>query len=51
MSFPRIIEAALELQGLVRRCSAEDLVVHKAFASREIDWRDVDACSCAKAAS
>lgn len=23
-------------------CSAEDLIVHKAFASREIDWIDVD---------
>lgn len=23
-------------------CSAEDLIVHKAFASRELDWIDVD---------
>lgn len=23
-------------------CSAEDLVVHKAFASREVDWLDVE---------
>jgi hypothetical protein len=26
----------------IRTCSAEDLVVHKAFASRELDWTDVD---------
>ena len=31
------------LPGLsLRTCSAEDLVVFKAFASREIDWRDVE---------
>jgi hypothetical protein len=27
---------------VIRTCSAEDLVVHKTFASRDIDWRDVD---------
>jgi len=26
----------------LRTCSAEDLVVHKAFASRERDWLDID---------
>ncbi len=25
----------------LRTCSAEDLIVHKAFASRDIDWADV----------
>jgi hypothetical protein len=27
---------------LVRTCSAEDLIVHKAFASRDQDWVDVE---------
>ncbi len=27
----------------LRICSAEDLIVHKAFASRDQDWADVDA--------
>jgi hypothetical protein len=27
---------------LIRTCSAEDLVVHKAFAGRDRDWIDVD---------
>jgi hypothetical protein len=27
---------------LLRVCSAEDLVIHKAFASRDQDWADVD---------
>ncbi len=26
----------------IRTCSAEDLIVHKAFASRDRDWLDVD---------
>lgn len=26
----------------IRTCSVEDLIVHKAFASRELDWSDVD---------
>ena len=26
---------------MLRTCSAEDLVVHKAFASRDLDWADV----------
>ena len=25
----------------LRTCSAEDLIVYKAFANREIDWHDV----------
>ena len=28
---------------LLRTCSAEDLVVHKCFANRPIDWGDVEA--------
>ena len=32
----------IEEDALVRTCSAEDLVVHKAFAAREIDWIDID---------
>lgn len=28
--------------GTLRTCSAEDLIVHKAFASRDLDWGDVD---------
>jgi hypothetical protein len=27
---------------LLRTCSAEDLIVHKAFAAREKDWLDID---------
>lgn len=26
----------------LRTCSAEDLIVHKAFASRDLDWADVE---------
>ena len=29
-------------EGVLRTCSAEDLLVHKCFAGREQDWVDVD---------
>jgi hypothetical protein len=31
-----------EAKTFLRTCSAEDLVVHKTFAGREIDWSDVE---------
>lgn len=32
---------AISATESVRTCSAEDLVVHKAFAAREKDWLDI----------
>jgi hypothetical protein len=31
-----------EANVFLRTCSAEDLLVHKCFASRELDWFDVE---------
>lgn len=41
-SIDRSSEWTIGPGGTIRTCSAEDLVVHKAFASRELDWSDVD---------
>ena len=38
----RSSEWAGPADGSLRTCSAEDLVVHKAFAAREHDWTDID---------
>ena len=37
----RSIEIQAESGVMIRVCSAEDLIVMKAFADREIDWHDI----------
>ena len=41
----RVIERSVEIQAesgvKIRVCSAEDLIIMKAFADREIDWHDI----------
>ena len=41
----RVINRSIEIQAesgvMIRVCSAEDLIVMKAFADREIDWHDI----------
>jgi hypothetical protein len=37
----RSVEIEAEVDTVVRVCSAEDLIVMKAFADREIDWHDI----------
>ncbi len=37
----RAVMIEVESQSMVRLCTAEDLIVMKAFADRPIDWKDV----------
>ena len=41
----RVINRSIEIEAesgvMIRVCSAEDLIVMKAFADREIDWHDI----------
>ncbi|HEY5793110.1 MAG TPA: nucleotidyl transferase AbiEii/AbiGii toxin family protein [Chthoniobacterales bacterium] len=41
-SIRRSVKRAIAPNVLLRVCSPEDLIVHKAFATREQDWADVD---------
>jgi len=39
----RAVDVRFEEGMMLRVCSATDLIVHKAFANRPLDWEDIDA--------
>lgn len=41
-SIDRSVQLEIATGCFLRVCSAEDLIVHKAFAARDQDWADVD---------